>query len=411
MEIHPPPFTNIKQKGLDTSIQFGMVTKINKECSMKKRLLALSILTITANTAYANAVQSFADFTFDNPAYYGLIKDREVTLGGLMVFPTVQFNGTSTPVGGTGRAVSTIERSNPFGRIAMRVLRPLVIGVNISSPWASNLVYPSNSVVRYSNTKAEFQSIAITPTVALNFSESFAIGAGIDFQNFYAALSLRIPSGFGDLPLSVSGDSWRYPFKVGAVYVYNKRAVFGLSYHNYVTHRISGTSNFNGIRTPANATVALPATLVGDIKFAITPTIAVFGSARYSLWEGLNTVFINTNGPLGTLPFPLNYTNTWNLLGGGQYKFNSKITARGFGYWDQNPANDTDRGVGLPADTIFGIGVGADYNFNEKMSVTGRYSHAFVNTDVNNLNSAGIRIRGPVNINADAIALQFSYKA
>ena len=224
-----------------------------------------------------------------NPAALILLKNQQMVLGGVGVFPSSKLSGQSTyntsisgtPAqykqnfsglqGGENALVPSLHYFLPLGPRA-------AFGFSLVSPFGLSTNYTQGSPVRYSGTKSEFETIDISPDIAGLITEHFSIGGGIDLQyarvKFNRMIGLpaylqfyndEIDPGSGLLPTTLdsssnnTGDSFAIGFHTGFLFMFDDNHTrIGLNYQSGMKHQFNGTSQLTGRLADSSSNLLIP---------------------------------------------------------------------------------------------------------------------------------------------------------
>lgn len=392
------------------------------------------------DAATASNFQDFSGINYSNPAELTLlVKNTQLIIGDEYFSPSphLTFNGTVTvpdPSGQGNNVSDTGSTSNtdhvflPYGRIAKRLSPQWVIGLDVSKPFSSDIIYPNNSAVRYSVTSSQMDSVDVAPNIAYQFSgalSNLSVGVGLDAMYYNISLDSMYPSlptqtapfGSGsDLSFANQASNWAYGWHAGLLYHLFRGTFVGLSYFSAINQNFTGgTSTFTGF-TPSNTfatTIPLPATTNFSILQFLSQKWSVLFKVHYSQWNTLQQMTLsNIAGPSPTSSALMyfHYKNTWRFDLGTHYDLTPKLTLGALLAYDETPTNDTDRTLALPGADQFIAGISAEYKFTKAVAVQASYGHVFaINVPLNNVDpNTGIATTGTANIFGNIIGLQLS---
>ena len=280
-----------------------------------------------------------------NPAGLVLIKDQQVLLGGVGVFPSSKLTGTSTYntyVPGLGllppyeQAFSGLQGGEhaliPSLHYAIPLGERAAFGLSIVSPFGLSTRYSEESPVRYAATLSKFETILVSPELGGKLTDHLSIGAGLDLE--YAAVKFNSMIGapalmqryaeFGEhvTPTTLdseslnSGTSFGVGFHAGVMLMFNENHTrAGLNYQSSIEHQFNGHSQLTGrfadptlsLNDPALANPNSQFTSKGlysnDIQLPnivtlsgyqdLNAKLALLGSVVYSGWSSFKTITLN----------------------------------------------------------------------------------------------------------------------
>ncbi|RUR13897.1 OmpP1/FadL family transporter [Legionella sp. km772] len=281
-----------------------------------------------------------------NPAGLPLLREQQVTFGGVGVFPSTKLSGTSTftTVTETGlpalfppsitsiypQAYSGIQGAEngfvPSVHYALPLGESATFGFSVVSPFGLSTDWGLASPVRYQATKSELITANFSPELGAKITNNFSLGAGLDLQ--YARVKfnrvLGIPTflssvganPFADDSLSYNkGKSFGVGFHVGAMGMFNDNHTrIGLNYQSKMRHKFNGYSQLSGpLATPAtnlflepvsppsiilnnnlsSNSIEFPDVLTLSAYHDLNEKIALLGSVVYTGWSCFDSIQLN----------------------------------------------------------------------------------------------------------------------
>lgn len=277
-----------------------------------------------------------------NPAGLPLLREQQVTFGGVGVFPSSKLTGFSnfhsdTFVGpinyrqdfsGMQGAESAFV---PSAHYALPLGENVTAGFSITSPYGLSTDWGIASPVRYQATKSELITMNFSPELGAKVSNNFSVGAGLDLQ--YARVKFNRMIGvptllealaaggapvtpFSDDSLSYNkGKSFGVGFHVGLMGMFNDNHTrIGLNYQSKMRHKFNGYSELSGPLASTTADIVtdpiLPFNFVVNDNLTSNPiqfpdvvtlsayhdlneTIALLGSVVYTGWSCFDRIQLN----------------------------------------------------------------------------------------------------------------------
>lgn len=281
-----------------------------------------------------------------NPAGLVLIKNQQLLIGGVGVFPSSKLTGTSTytsPIpfvgippqqyiqsftnlqGAESAVVPTLHYALPLGENA-------VFGLSIVSPFGLSTDYELNSPVRYAATLSKLETVDVSPEIGGKLTEHFSIGGGLDFEYARVKFNRMIGSpaylqfiqtlGEPVLPTTLdsqsynSGDSLGFGFHIGGLVMFDQNHTrLGLNYQSGIKHQFTGTSTLTGPLADPTLNIFFPAEANPNASFSsnslysnnidlpdiltlsayrdINEQWALLGSVVYSGWSSFKNITLN----------------------------------------------------------------------------------------------------------------------
>nr|HAT8712685.1 transporter [Legionella jordanis] len=375
-----------------------------------------------------------------NPAGLALIREQQISFGGVGVFPTAKISGTSTfstvglpPYiqsfsnldGGKDGFVPSLHYALPLGDAA-------TFGLSVVAPFGLKTLWGEASPVRYAATLSELKTFNISPEIGGRITDHFALGAGIDFQysqvkfnrmlgsptllGFYSAFGVPVTPNYLDSESYNKGDSFGVGFHAGAMGLFNEEHTrIGLNYQSQVRHKFHGFSRLNGrlatpgldVTDPLSVLFADPNALQrvdilssNNIDFPdivtlsayqdVNERLALLGSVVWTGWSSLNTIQLNNAvayaPPSATFAGGQvlvnsvsveDYRDTWRFALGANYWWNDQLMLRVGGGYDQTPTRDAFRSIRIPDANRWALSIGGHYQVRPNIGIDAGYTHLF----------------------------------
>lgn len=360
--------------------------------------------------AGAGATAEDANTVWFNPAGLGRLSLTQFETAVHLVKPSVKFHDTGSqpalgqPLGGTGGDAGSLAAvPNLYGNLALSPAWRVGIGVNV--PFGLKTEYDNGWVGRYQALKSEIKTININPAVAWRATDSFWLGAGVNYQRFEATLTNNVnytaalAQGYsqlaaaGQIPASAvpsliaatsgldsfvsnTGKDSSWGWNVGAMISFNGDANnqpgasrLGLAYRSKIKYNVTGTASFE------NPTVPTLTGALAPFNPAVQGVSAAINQSR--LFNGGITIDVEMPDT-ASLSYYHKLSDQWELLGDVTWTGWSSIkeiaivrtTGTTLGVLPEN-FRDTWR-----------YSAGVNYNYSEKLVL--RAGVAFDQSPVNN---------------------------
>jgi long-chain fatty acid transport protein len=367
-----------------------------------------------------------------NPAGLVLIKEQQVVLSGVGVFPISKISGTSTfnvippvlpPYEQSFDGINGAEPGLvPAIHYALPLTEDIVFGLSIVAPFGLSTNWKNHSQVRYAATHSELVTINVSPQIGGRITRNFSLGAGVDLQNAIVKFNsvIGVPNlsiALGQVPTFLDsivfnkGHSFGVGFHAGALLMSDdQHSRLGLNYQSEVSHTFHGYSLLTGrLATPGldltsplsiltsdpNSTfrsnnlysneIDMPQVITLSGYHDYNEKIALLASVVYTGWDVLRNIELNNIAAFAqgfgqvqvNSNSPQNWRNAWRAAVGANYRYNPRILFRaGIGY-DQTPTVDSGRDVRLPDADRFALAIGGHYQMYPQLGIDVGYAHLF----------------------------------
>ncbi|KTD61381.1 OmpP1/FadL family transporter [Legionella spiritensis] len=372
----------------------------------------------------ANVIQYYTGISYSNPAELFKVQKNEFIIGGTAFYADLRFSGNvlnfNTFQYDTGASSSNRYSLLPYGRIATRVDSKMVVGVDVTEPFHSNLMWGRHAVTRYAATETLLTDVEFTPRFSYSFTPQLYGGGGINFnflKNNETNWALPVGPGPTDYDTLVNRTSgFGVGYNAGLYYVINQTNFLGAVYYSSIKQSSRGTSFLNGVANSAlQFNFRMPSTTVLNYVHIFNPywlaSIQVFNVR----WDQNQFARIkNTAAPPPVGPnftFTMGYEDTWSFAAAVRHQLNDKLGLTAIFLQDNGPEQDHLRTINFPSDVQYFGGLSADYQVSKNTSVQFLYGQVYSNTLIANFVAANGQsipfTAGRVRIHADVIELRF----
>lgn len=335
------------------------------------------LLSLFCFDAYANAIQYFIGLNYNNPAELFKVKDNEFILGGNVLNPMMKFNGISINANTFGYEQGVAKTNTlgflPYGRLAHRVNERLVLGVDVTEPYYSNINWGNDSVLRYVSTQTRITDYDISPRASWSVNKSLYLGAGLNFNLLRdSQVNFAVPVNtleYGNLINQSRASGVGYD--LGAYYAVNPTNFVGLSYFSAFNLNLTGTSYIQGTSlTNSNhsSPAPLPATFGLSYTHLLSKTWLASFQVFYSDWSSFESLLLKST-VVGDFNFIANYHGSAVLIGVLRNQYSEKLGVTLIAATDRNPVPDPLRAPGLPSDDQFVLALSGDYQASKNVNL------------------------------------------
>lgn len=419
--------------------------------------------------AGAAAAATDASTAYSNPAGMLLIPNQQLVLSETAIITNIEYRGSArwntnnsqVPLPLVHPGFSPTETGTAQGGgtnfvPAFHYVSPLsenwAFGFSLAAPFGLETNYGNSSVVRYSATKTELETIDLSPSLAFKATNNFSVGAGVDIEHLdatfngvagapYVANAEGLSNSALDTQSINEGSGWGVGWHAGLLYQFNPATRVGLTYHSQVRFALDGNSKLTGplanqgsVTSPGvvrnnnlHADITLPPSTELSAYHDFNQQWSIDGSIMYTQWSKFNNELRiqNVQGiaqasaispltyPQITVGLPNDFRNTWRFAIGANYHPIPKWIFRvGTGY-DESPVRDQYRGVRLPDGDRYALALGAHYQALKTLGFDVGWTHLFIkNVNVNLNSTTGTQVAnvtGSYKSSADIIGAQLTW--
>lgn len=343
---------------------------------------------------------------YNNPAILSQIERYEAALSATGIMGSVKYeDSTGVSTGNVFKDKFTPTGSAAF---AARIHSCAVLGLSVSTPYGLAFKYPHDSLVKNYVVDAEMKSVAISPSLAIKVNPMLTLGAGMDFQwtdvKFSNYPAIGAPFGVA------KGDDWHVRGTFGVLIEPTKDIRFGVSVKTRSTAKLSGDYKSTAplVSGAASAHITFPTTITVSGSYAPTKEWTVYGDVIRTQWSSISEIDLKT--PNGSSAIVEGWKDSTFYSVGADYKFNEKLTLRGGLGVDHTPTDDATRVPGIPDSNKVWLALGGSYEMNNwKFSLS--YGHEFFKKATINQAQAGkAPINGKMKEHVDLVSFQINYK-
>jgi long-chain fatty acid transport protein len=335
----------------------------------------------------------------------------------------------------------------PNGYVSGQVTERIWLGVGVNIPFGLETDWDPAWMGRFHATKSKVQALTVSPTVAIQLSDTLSIGGGANWQELKADFNSGVA--YGGLSYAgtaqavavypppvqaaalaavnaqlgpqgqslegaalISGDSKAWGWNAGALLKLGEQAHVGVSYRSKIEHDITGDVTFEGAPTfslpgalapigaglnakfangPVKTTITLPDTWSVAAAWE-NDKVEVLADWTWTGWSTLQSLDIDREDGSVLSSVPLMFEDTWRVGLGVNYQLNDAWKLRLGSAYDRAPVQDEFRTPRLPdSDRIWAAG-GFEWKISQKARVDVGYAHIFIDestSDLENISATG----------------------
>ncbi len=339
----------------------------------------------------------------------------------------------------------------PNGYLSGQVTERIWLGVGVNVPFGLETDWSSDWMGRFRATKSKVDALTVSPTIALQLSDTLSIGGGANWQHLEADFNQGVA--FGGLAYAgtaqavaayppavraaavaavvaqlgpqgrslegaglISGSSKAWGWNAGALLKLGAQAHLGVSYRSKITHDITGDVTFEGAPTfslpgplapigaglnakfangPVKTTITLPDTWSVAAAWE-REKVEVLADWTWTGWTTVQSLDIVREDNTALSSVPLKFQDTWRVGLGFNYRLDDKWTLRLGTAYDKAPVQDIYRTPRLPdANRVWAAG-GFEWKLSQKARVDVGYAHIFIDKGTSNLKNQETPTSTPV---------------
>jgi long-chain fatty acid transport protein len=328
-----------------------------------------------------------ASTVFTNPAGMTRLEKSELLVGIQPLYLRSEFSpdDNTTTSGPDGDASTWLPAGGLY--YVHNLMPKLKIGLSTVGYFGLGLEYENDWVGRYYIQEIKLQALGIQPALAYQVTDWLSFGAGVvalyGVLDQKAAVNNPGPNQ-DDGRLKIEDDDWTYQVNLGVLVEPRKGTRFGLTYLSEGDLEFKDEPNFSNLGPGLEAILGTQGILDAEIEVEFTMPQAVMLSGYHELndrwaimgnlgwqdWSEFGKVGVTlTSEDASKLTVDRNYKDTWHVAVGGQYRVADPwLLTAGVAY-DSSMVDDDDRTPDLPLGEQWRFGLGASYDWSEKLAL------------------------------------------
>jgi len=333
---------------------------------------------------------------FWNPAGLTQLKETTLALFVTDIIPSGVEYQFSIPglIDVDASAVTNHYLSGSFG-IFQPISKKVVIGLYTYVPtglgvqWEGSELLALSDGVKY-RWKTYVGIITVAPSIAVQLSEKFSLGATLNINYGFAKLE---KPGLGQYEEDTDGTS--LGATIGMLFKPSKKLSFGLTYRTPIKIKLKGDATMDGaplVGLPrvddAQRDATFPMWVAGGIAYKPSDKLTFTADVQWTNWKKMDEITMTFNNAGWKMLFEsganldLRWKDAFQFRFGMEYKATEKLALRAGYYNDQNPGNEKTLTILLPEHAYnwitFGIGfisenmtidLGFEYGFGDTIDI------------------------------------------
>ncbi len=369
-------------------------------------------------TAFAGATARADDisYMFFNPASLARHDGTQAHVSLSYILPQSEFKDGAASIAGGAVAITGTDNDDDIGDDALvpaiylstELFDRVTFGLGLTAPFGLTTDNEDGWIGRYHALKSELTTVNINPAIAIEASDNFAFGLGVQIQYIDTELTNAIDFGTigagqsipGSVPTTQDGevkleaDDWGLGFNVGALFTPGDRTRFGVAFRSEIDHSADGDADFtndsagigaalNGaglfLDTGASADVTTPATLSAGAYHEYENGLSLMAEVAWTEWSVFDELRVEFDNPSQ----PDNVTtedwdDSWFVALGARYQLTPNFSLNGGIAYDESPIPDETRTPRVPGNDRYWVAVGGEYDVTSNISLTASYTHIFM---------------------------------
>ncbi len=340
----------------------------------------------TAAAGWAARAQD-AGTVFTNPAGMTRLEKSELLVGIQPLYLHSEFSPDSntTTSGPDGDASTWLPAGGMY--YVHNLMPKLKIGASVVGYFGLGLEYENDWVGRYYVQEIKLQALGIQPALAYQVTDWLSLGAGV--VALYGVLDEKVAvnnigPNQGDGKLKIEDDDWTYQVNLGILVEPRKGTRFGLTYLSEGDLKFKDKPDFSNLGPGLEAALRAKGLLDAEIKIdftmpqalmlstyhELTDRWAIMGNLGWQDWSEFGNVGVTVaSEDASSLTVDRNYKDTWHAAVGAHYLVADPwLLTAGLAY-DSSMVDDDDRTPDLPLGEQWRFGLGASYDWSEKLAL------------------------------------------
>ncbi len=306
------------------------------------------------------AVADNASAVWYNPAAITGLEGTNVSLGTVMVIPTMEHKNTS----GTTDKIKETTHIPPHFYATRKLNDSLSIGLGVNAPFGLSTEWDKATAnTRKVATTSEVKAINANLNGAYKMSDKLSFAAGFSYVSVDATLNKWHPALAQEITLE--GDGTGIGYNAAMMYQYNDKMKFGVNYRSKVKAELEGDIVATGVYTGAVKTeLTLPDMLQIGVSHQCTDKWLFSAEADYTNWTTYRNIIIKKQSDstvVGSADVK-NWKSVWAFRLGSEYKYSDTLKFRFGTFYDNNPVPEDRFETRVPDTDRMAFSLGAGWN-------------------------------------------------
>jgi long-chain fatty acid transport protein len=306
--------------------------KFNERFVSAKNIAVLTAVVLSVESLWANAFRdpnqdpeaigrgdAFVA-TADDPAaiYYnpaGITQLPGIEVGAGIYLISEDTSFSSSAAGGGSAKTDTTPQPVPQLYATWTLTNaPLSFGLGVYAPYGLSLNYGNSTPISSVAEQGNLTYLSFNPVVAWKICPTLSIAIGPNF-NYSEVMLQQNPFYPANARFHYHGSGWDPGYNAGILWQPTPMWSFGLNYRSSTEIKYSGNASQTfgfpfSSSTTATAVIPFPEYITGGVSLRPTTNWNFEFDLDWTKWSEIKTLTLN-NTPLGNVPVPLNYQNSF----------------------------------------------------------------------------------------------------
>ncbi len=235
---------------------------------------------------------------------------------------------------------------------------------------------------RFSLQEIELLTLTANPSVAYRVNDWLSFGAGAtvmyaDIDYKLAAPPINPPVG-GAGKVEVEGDDFAFGYNFGVLLELSPRTRVGAIYVSEVEPEFSGdlevrTGGGAGFSVGSDLEFTFPQLARVGVYHELNDQWAILGTVGWEDWSSFDELLVSVER--GSAGIATGWEDTYHFSGGVHYRPTQDWLLQAGITYDTSPVSAGERSAYLPMDRQVRYAVGAQYQWNERMTIGGAFEY------------------------------------
>ncbi|MCM2268122.1 MAG: OmpP1/FadL family transporter [Elusimicrobiales bacterium] len=365
-------------------------------------------------TGMANAYTAVADnasAVWYNPAAITNLEGTNVSLGTVMIAPSMEHKNTAANGGATDEIANRLHIP-PHFYATHKINDQWSLGLGVNAPFGLSTEWERlTAFTRTVATKSKVQAVNYNLNGGYKLNDKFSFAAGVDYAMVNAVLNRQVTDA---IPANLDGEGNGMGYNVAAMYKHNDKWNFGASYRSQIKVTLEGDLATNTI-APVEADLTLPDMLQIGAAYKFNDKWTFAADIDYTNWTTYRNIIVINQNTLAETKDIKNWKSVYAFRLGTEYKYSDTWKFRAGSFYDMNPVRKEHFETRVPDSDRVAFAIGAGWNKNN-LTVDVSYMYlmflerSITNTYAGTASTVNTKLDGKYNSIAHLPAITIGYK-